>query len=167
MDAANRACNLHQFVRAVLYTGRNKLRYSVREGVKGMIEQGAWKLTKLWAIGDVVRVCTMVCGGVWFGRQLGLPVFWGKLMPPNPENEGNSFLWKYGRLTCETTRRHTREVSNLNIHRCKNLRSHVILTQKTMMIAVVKHLLISLRKKSKGQVPDAQIIFTLRVFLHF
>jgi len=41
MDAANRACNLHQFVRAVLYTGRNKLRYSVREGVKGMIEQGA------------------------------------------------------------------------------------------------------------------------------
>jgi hypothetical protein len=109
----------------------------------------------------------MGCGGVGFGRQLGLPIFWGKLMPPNPENEGNSFLYKFGRITYETTRRHIQEVSSLNIHRCENLKSHVILTQKSMMIALMKHLLISLRKKSKGQVHNAQTIFTSRVFLHF
>jgi hypothetical protein len=60
-----------------------------------------------------------------------------------------------------------RKVSNLNIHRSKYLRSHVILTQKKMLVMVMKHLLISMRQKLKGQVHDAQIIFTPHVVLHF
>jgi hypothetical protein len=70
---------------------RNKLRYSAREGAKRMIEQGAWKLTKLWAIGAVVRVCTMGCGGVGFGRQLGLTIFWGNSSLQIPKMKATVF----------------------------------------------------------------------------
>jgi len=60
-----------------------------------MIQQGAEKLTKLSYISEQLsccKGCTMGCGGVWFGREPGLPTFWGKLMPPDPENEGSRFL---------------------------------------------------------------------------
>ena len=67
----------------------------VQERAKRMIQQGAEKL-QIYATFMVNRYCfkgrTMGCGGVWFGRLLVLPTIWGKLMPPNSEDEGSSFL---------------------------------------------------------------------------
>jgi hypothetical protein len=92
--------NLHHFVIDVLYRGCNG--QVVTEQIvplgtrraKRLIQQGAEKLRNyatFMSSWNCCKGCTMGCGGVWFGRQLGLSTLWGKLMPQNPENEGTVF----------------------------------------------------------------------------